>query len=290
MGIGAKKLRELINTPGCYAGVGVWDAITAKIAESEGIDVLFLLSSGISLSQLGTPDLGYLTQTEMADVTRRITNIVATPCIVDTDDGYGTPLNMKRNVQVLGDAGAAALYFEDLAFPKRGALFGGGGGLIPREMMLHKIKAAVEARGDRDLIIIARTDPYEGLDESIYRGNAYADAGADIIFVDGINTTADRRRICKEIHAPIMQAANYTEADGRALSLADFEDIGVKLLAYTIMGFLNSQNAFRNAMRKFRQSLDKRTEVPDMGPSFSLFLELEKMLGVDDDLRLSVNK
>ena len=239
---------------------------------------------------LGKPDLGYLTQTEMLDVARRITSTVNVPCIVDTDDGYGTPLNMKRNVHLFEEAGAAGLYFEDLAFPKRGALFGNGGGLIPRDMMLRKIKVATKAKGNAEFVIIARTDPYEGIEESISRGNAYAEAGADIIFVDGISNTADRRRVCKGIHAPVMQAASYSEDDGKVLTLADYDEIGVKLLVFTTLGFLSSQNAFRQAMRDFKESIEKRNKVPNMGPPFTLYLELEKMLGLDEDMNFDCGK
>ena len=165
----ATRLREILGRPGPMVSIGVWDAFSAIVAEQEGFEVLTLFGSMASWSMIGKPDSGNITQTEMLDAARRIRRAVDVPVIVDCDDGFGDPMNVRRTVRLVEQIGAAGMYIEDLARPRCSAL--GGGRLIPSNDMVQKIRAAVEARSNPEFFIMARTDDYEGVDEVVRRSN-----------------------------------------------------------------------------------------------------------------------
>ncbi len=204
----AAKLRQLLRRPGPVVSVGVWDAFSAIVAEQEGFEILTLFGSLTSWSMIGKPDSGSITQTELLDTARRIIGAVSTPLVVDCEDGFGDPLTVRRTVQLVEQVGAAGMYIEDLKRPLRCSALGGGQ-LLSSDEMVGKIRAAVEARGNPDLLIMARTDDYEGVDELIARSKKYAAAGADMILAIGLTSEDALTRVGKEADVPIatVQAA-----------------------------------------------------------------------------------
>ncbi len=172
----------------------VYDGFTAKIAEANGARAIYMTGHGTS-AQLGMPDVGLTSFAEMVSNLRYIVNAVDVPVIADSDTGYGNPINARRTVREYEEAGAAGLHMEDQVFPKKCGFFEHKE-VISKEEHVVKIKAALEARTDPDFVIIARTDALapNGWDDALDRCRAYADAGADLVFVDGIRTQEDLDR------------------------------------------------------------------------------------------------
>ncbi|HXZ86871.1 MAG TPA: isocitrate lyase/PEP mutase family protein, partial [Myxococcota bacterium] len=176
--------------------VGVWDALSARLAERAGFELLFLSGFALAGTQLAEPDFGLLTQTETLEAARRITAAVRAPLVVDGDTGHGGPLNAQRLVRELVRIGAAGVLLEDQVWPKRCGHMRGKDVIGVREMC-KKIEAAVKAKKDPDFIINARTDAIavEGIEGAVARARAYASAGADMIYPDAIRSEDDIRRI-----------------------------------------------------------------------------------------------
>jgi len=278
----AKKLRELINRPGCTDSVGVWDAFSARVAEQEGFEFLTVLGSMVSWSLLGKTDYGYITQTEMLDVARRIVQAVQVPIIVDVDDGFGDPMIVRRTVQLFEQVGVAGLIIEDLKRPLRCSALGGGS-MEPAEVMVQKVKAAVEARSDPNFVIFARTDNYEGIDEIISRVAAYAKAGADMGFVQGLSSVEDMERVGKASPIPLMAI----QVPGTMVPLVapdKLEAMGYKVhLYYPLFGY--AARALRNFVRELKQALENRTKVPSMEAGLGP-MEVEYIMGLAADSEL----
>jgi len=199
-----KKLRKLLQEKEYIATPGAANALHAKIVESAGYDFVYMTGYGTSLTLLGLPDVGLLTETEMAANARNIANAVNVPVIADADTGFGNAINVIRTVQDYEAAGVAGIHLEDQVSPKRcGHL--AGKMLIPLEEAAGKIRAAVEAKRDRDFVIIARTDAVAavggGFDEALKRGRAYAQAGADMLFCEFPDTDPEpARRFAAGVH------------------------------------------------------------------------------------------
>ena len=178
-------LAARFRTPPIIVAPGVYDALTAMIATDAGAEALYLSGAAIAYTRLGRPDIGLVSMTEVAEVITLVRDRVATPLIVDADTGYGNALNVQRTVRLFEQAGANAIQLEDQSFPKRcGHL--ADKGLIPAAEMAGKIKAAVDARRSQSTLIIARTDAIavEGFAAAIDRARLYAEAGADMLFVE----------------------------------------------------------------------------------------------------------
>ncbi|HEV7935299.1 MAG TPA: isocitrate lyase/PEP mutase family protein [Actinomadura sp.] len=200
------RLRELLDGDALTIAPGVFDGISASLAARMEFSAAYLTGAGVSASGFGLPDIGLLTQTEMAERARVITGVLGDiPLIADADTGYGAPLNVVRTVREYERAGVAALHLEDQAFPKR------CGHLPDKELIgtdeyLGKLKAALDARVDDNLVIIARTDARAplGLNAAIERANRYAQAGADLIFVEAPQSLAEIEQIAREVEAPLL--------------------------------------------------------------------------------------
>ncbi len=198
------QLRKMLEAREPLVMVGAYDAISAILIQRAGFKAIQCSGFGIAASLLGKPDVGLLSYGEMLDQTRKIVQAVDVPVMADGDTGFGTAVNVYRTVQEFEAISAAGVNLEDQVFPKRcGHLEGKE--IVPVEEMVGKIGAAKAARTDPDFIINARTDAIavSGLDEAIRRGNAYAEAGADLIFVEAPRTAEQIRRIVSEIKAPI---------------------------------------------------------------------------------------
>lgn len=179
------RLRALIARPQCTVAPGVADALAARLVAREGFEAAYMTGFGTSITRLGMPDIGLLTMSEMVDNAARIAEAAGVPVIADADTGYGNPMNVRRTIREYEKAGVAAVHLEDQSWPKRcGHL--AGKRVIPTAEMVAKIKAAVDARQDPDFMIITRTDAIavEGLERALERGQAYREAGADMLFIE----------------------------------------------------------------------------------------------------------
>ncbi len=264
----AGRLRELLNAPAMVAAPFVFDALQAKLAEQVGFQAVYMTGFGTAAAR-GYPDLGLLTMSEMVANVRSIARAVAVPVICDADTGYGNPINVWRTVREYEDAGAAALHIEDQVWPKKCG-FLAGKQVIPAGDMVAKVRAACDARQDRRLAIIARTDALavNGWDDVLLRARAYRRAGADLIFVDGIKTAADMKKYSEALgDLPLLY-------NGQLLPVAEIAKYGFKLMICTATLMAIYQRT-RDAMRELRA-----TGTVGGGADFSLLEEMVELLGV----------
>jgi 2,3-dimethylmalate lyase len=230
---GTKALNELLKRNGMLVAPGAYDSLSAKMICNAGFAAIYVTGFGATASLLARPDIGFLTLDEMTNLVRRMAQVVTVPIVVDAESGFGNAVNTMRTVQEYEAAGAAGLHIEDQRVPKRYRP-DGMPQVVSVEEHVEKIHAATEARSDESFCIIARTDAFgrHGLAEAIRRGNIYAEAGADLIFVHGAKDMADLQVVVKEINAPnIVNYSTLREGHVSPLpSFADLEKIGFKLL------------------------------------------------------------
>jgi 2-methylisocitrate lyase-like PEP mutase family enzyme len=206
------SLKTMLQRPEIVLASGVYDALTASLATDAGFRALYLSGASIAYTRLGRPDIGLVTMSEVAETLSLIRDRVATPLIVDADTGYGNALNVQRTVRLLERAGANAIQIEDQTFPKRcGHL--GDKGLVDTLEMVGKIKAATDARLSRETLVIARTDAVavEGLDAAVERAGRYADAGADMLFVEAPRDEAQLAAVTRRLGHRLPLMANMVE-------------------------------------------------------------------------------
>ena len=193
------KLRELLASGRLVVAPFCLNALHAKIAEAAGFEAVYMTGAGTA-AERGFPDVGLLTQTEMVQNARFIAKAVSVPVVCDADTGYGNAINVGRTVREYEDAGVAGIHIEDQVFPKKCGFFEGKQ-VIPRGEMVQKLRAALDARSDPDFVIIARCDAYAvtGWEDTVDRCRAYMDAGADMVFVDGIKTVDDIHTYARDL-------------------------------------------------------------------------------------------
>lgn len=203
-------LRRLLDDRQFFIAPGAYDCITARLVEASGFPVAYVTGSGVSLSILGAPDVGLVSYAEVRDRIAAIADATDIPLVADIDTGYGGPLNVMRTVKELEHAGVAAMQIEDQAWPKKCG-HEPGKRLVDVAEMKGRIAAALDARNNADVVIIARTDAVavEGFDAALARAHDYVDAGADVIFVEAPATRESMERIAREIRAPLL--ANMVE-------------------------------------------------------------------------------
>lgn len=213
---------------------GVYDALTASMVESAGFDACYLSGAAIAYTKLGRPDIGLVSMAEVADTLSHIRERVAIPIVVDADTGFGNALNVQRTVRVFERAGATALQLEDQTFPKRcGHL--SDKGVIPAAEMAGKIRAAVDARASDQTLIIARTDAVavEGFERAIERAHLYAQAGADMLFVEAPKTREELKRVVEACGTSIPLMANMVEGGMTPIVPAhELETIGFSFVIF----------------------------------------------------------
>ena len=192
-------LRNMLSSGQMVVAPFILNALHAKIAESVGFQAVYMTGSGTA-AERGFPDVGLLTMTEMVSNAKYIADAVDIPVICDADTGYGNPLNVQRTVREYQAAGVAGIHIEDQGFPKKCGFFEGKQ-VIPQEEMVHKVHAALDARTDPDFVIIARCDAYAvtGWQDTVQRCLAYVDAGADMVFVDGVKTVEDLNNYARDL-------------------------------------------------------------------------------------------
>ncbi len=224
--------RTLVEGPEILVLPGAHDGLTARVIEKCGFKALTAGGYSFSASLLGKPDIGLLTMTEMVHQYRNLVNAVDIPVFADADTGYGDVNNVMRTVREYEAAGVAGLFIEDQVFPKRCGHMAGKA-VIPLEEMVAKIKAAVAARQDPDLVIMARTDALavHGFDDAIRRGKAYAEAGADMIFVEAVTSEEQMRTVNREILKPTL--ANMIEGGKTPLKTPqELQDLGYAVVVH----------------------------------------------------------
>jgi 2-methylisocitrate lyase-like PEP mutase family enzyme len=195
-----KRLKELLKPGAGLLLPGAGNALAARIIESVGFPAVYMTGAGLANSYLGAPDMGLTTVTEMAAHISTIREAVDIPIVADGDTGFGNELNMQRTIRLYERSGASAIQIEDQVFPKKCGHFEGKE-VIPKDEAVRKIKAAVDAREDRNFLIIARTDAraVEGMDRALDRARAYQEAGADVLFVEAPQNAEEMRRICRDV-------------------------------------------------------------------------------------------
>jgi len=281
-------LRTLIEQPGIKAAPAVYDCLGAMVAEQAGFEFLFTSGFGLSAALLGKPDMGYLTASEMIGAACRIANSVSIPVIADMDTGYGNPLNVIRTVQEIADSKVAGIILEDQEWPKKCGHFEGKR-VIQVEEQVEKIKAAVYARGDSNLVIVGRTDAraIEGLAGAIARGEHYLEAGADVLFIEAPQSREELKEIARHF-AGVPLFANIIEGGKTPnLSVQELEEMNYKLAAFALSGLFSVTKALQDCFGKLKQ--DGSTENINKDLSFEQFkdviqidkhIELERKFGL----------
>ena len=230
----AARLKDAERTRGIVVAPGVYDALSASIAASAGFDTLYLSGAAIAYCRLGRPDIGLVSSTEVAETIALVRDRVDCALIVDADTGYGNALNVQRTVRLFERAGASAIQLEDQVFPKRcGHL--SGKAVIPAAEMVGKIRAAVDARASEATLIVGRTDAaaVEDLDRAIERGRLYAEAGADILFIEAPRTRDDLAKVAKQLGSTAPLLANMVEGGNTPLLTGDeLAGIGFRLVIF----------------------------------------------------------
>ncbi len=273
------RLRELLDGArrggGPVLAPGAYDALTARLVEQAGFDVVYMTGFGTTASLIGRPDVGLLTGTEMVDGARRLAAAVDVPVIADADTGYGNAINVVRTVQLYEQAGVAGLHLEDQVTPKKCGHMADKA-VIGTDEMVGKIRAAVAARRDPDLVLIARTDAaaVEGLDAAVARARAYADAGADLLFVEAPVTEDDIARVADELRGVAPLVFNWAEG-GRTppVPLARIAELGFSLVLYPIGTLLAATAGVRALLETLRADGTPTAALPGL-PTFDGFTDL----------------
>jgi len=233
---------------------GVYDAIGAKIVEKVGFEAMFQTGYGTSATLFGMPDYGFIGSTETVDNARRICHAVSTPVIVDADTGYGNALSVWKLVQELEEVGVSGIFLEDQRWPKRCGHMQGKE-VIQKDEYAEKLQAALDARSNKDFIIVARTDAraIEGLDKAIERGLYYKKIGADAIFIEAPKTIQEMKIIGKSINAPLV--ANMIEGGATPIiSKSKLHKMGFKIVLYPLSVLFSNTYSTLKLLQELKKS------------------------------------
>lgn len=269
----SKNLRRLMEQIPLVKAPGAYDALTAKIVQAQGFPAVYMTGYGTSASNFGFPDLGFLTMTEMVENASRMADAVDIPLIADADTGYGNPMNVVRAVREYEKAGVSAIHLEDQQWPKRCGHMAGKK-VIPPLDMAAKIRAAVDARRNPDFIIIARTDALavEGMDHAIERAELYAEAGADILFVEAPETREQMEEIPRRLAMKplLINLAPRTPN----LSDAELKEMGYALAIYPGICLAAALTACNEELQRLKETGKQR----DFTEWLQSFIELNNWL------------
>ncbi|WP_371373194.1 oxaloacetate decarboxylase [Sporomusa aerivorans] len=247
-------LRQLLAAGSIVVAPGAHDALTAKIIEKTGFPAVYMTGYGQAASHLGKPDVGLLTMSEMVARAANIAEAVNIPVIADADTGFGNAINVMRTVREYEKAGVAAIQLEDQVAPKKCGHMTGRQ-VVPQAEMVGKIKAAVDARRDEDLMIIARTDArtVHGIEEALARGKAYEEAGADILFIESPESLEEMKKITSDFKVPVL--ANMVEG-GRTplLTVTELAALGYDLVIFPTASTYTMARAMTSLMEKLRET------------------------------------
>lgn len=274
-----KKMRELLGQKGIIEAPGAYDAWSARLVEAAGYPVVYMTGYGVSASVLGKPDIGLITLPEMSTMARHMVESVEIPVIADADTGYGAALNVMRTVREYENAGVAAVQLEDQVLPKRCGHMEGKE-LITAEEMVAKIRAAVAARQDQDLVIIARTDARAvlGVEEAIRRARAYVQAGADVIFLEAPQSVEEMRRINEALNVPML--ANMVDKGKTPfLEAGELEELGYKIVIYPVVPLYAATRACLDVLRDLKvqgSTRNMQDRLVDF-PTFNAMIHLQEL-------------
>ena len=276
----ADKLRELLERPGCRTLPGVYDAMSAMLVERAGFEAAFMTGFGVSAARIGLPDTGLISYAEMVDQGRNMAAVTSIPIIGDGDTGFGNAINVKRTVQGFAQAGMACVMIEDQVAPKRCG-HTRGKEVVSRDEACRRIRAAVDAREEgADVLIMARTDARfdHGFEEALWRVRAFADLGADILFLEAPQSESEMQRFCAE--APGAKMANMVEGgDTPMLSPSRLEDLGFSIAAYPLTLLSSAIRGMMDALEALRVG-----EAPDGPLPFEALREIVGFPEYDSEL------
>lgn len=267
------RLKQKLAAGRFIVAPGVFDMISTMLAERVGFDAVYASGYWLTASYLGLPDAGIATYTEMLSRVAKVVEKSTAPVIADADTGFGGLLNVHHTVRGYERAGVTAIQIEDQEFPKKCG-HTPYRRVIPMEEMVAKVRVAVDARTDPNFLIIARTDARggHGFDEAVRRGQAYAAAGVDIVFVEALHSEDEMRRACQAIRAPMM--ANMSDGGKTPIRPArELQDFGYSLAIFPAMNALAASAAMERAMRNLKEN------GTSLSPDVSLF-------GFDDFCRM----
>lgn len=275
-----QRLSARLKQPGLISAPGVFEMISARIADTMGFDALYMTGYGVVASHLGLPDAGLASYTEMVGRVHQIASGTTTPVIADADTGYGGLLNVDFTVRGYEIAGAQAIQIEDQEYPKKCG-HTPGRRVVPVSDAARRIKVAVEARSSKDFLVIARTDARTalGLDEALRRGEAFLKAGADLLFIESPESEEEMAKIGKAFgNVPLI--ANMVEG-GRTplLDRADLERLGFKLAIFPAAGFLAAGAVLRSVYAEIRSKGSSKSWAGEMYPfdDFSRLMGFERV-------------
>lgn len=273
-----QSLSARLKQPGLISAPGVFEMISARIADGMGFDALYMTGYGVVASTLGLPDAGLASYTEMVGRVHQIASGTTTPLIADGDTGYGGLLNVDFTVRGYETAGAQAIQIEDQEYPKKCG-HTPGRRVVPIEDAARRIKVAVEARSSKDFLVIARTDARTalGLDEALRRGEAFLKAGADMLFIESPESEEELAKIGKTFgNVPLI--ANMVEG-GRTpiLDRAELERLGFKVAIFPTAGFLAAGAALRSVYGEIRSSGSSKAWAGELYP----FNDFSRLMGFE---------
>ncbi len=260
---------ELLVLPCCY------DALSAKMIEQAGFAATFMSGFAASASRIGAPDLGLMSYGEIADHARNINDAITIPMIGDGDTGFGNAMNVQRTVRGMARAGCAAVMIEDQVAPKRCG-HTPGKAVVDRSSAFDRIRAAVDAREDDDILILARTDARHdhGLGEALDRAREFHRLGADILFVEAPQSVAEMKTICDEV--PAIHMANMLEGGATPLlSQAELRDLGFSIAAYPLTLMSAAMKAVDSALTRLKNDDSAGDLILD-------FADLRRRIGFDE--------
>lgn len=271
------SLRERLRQPETLVAPGIFDMISAKVAQDVGFDALYMTGYGVVASKVGLPDAGLATYSDMVERVGTIAGGVNTPVICDGDTGYGGLLNVQHTVRGYERAGAAAIQIEDQEFPKKCG-HTPGRRVIAAEDMAAKIRVARETRDSDDFLIIARTDARTayGLDEALRRAEMYAKAGADLLFVESPESVEEMQTIASSFDLPLV--ANMVEGGSTPiLSAKELGELGFSLAIFPALGFLSAAATLRSAYHALAKTGDSRSFDGELYN----FMEFSRLMGFE---------
>jgi 2-methylisocitrate lyase-like PEP mutase family enzyme len=277
-------LAQRLQQPKALLAPGIYDALTALVAEQAGFEALYLSGASIAYTRLGRSDVGLTTATEVADSLARITERVSLPVIVDGDTGFGNALNTQRTVRAFERAGAAMIQLEDQTFPKRcGHL--DGKGVVPVAEMCGKLRAALDARHSKDTLILARTDAVavEGFDAAMERAEQYLACGVDALFIEAVRSPEQMKAACGRFAARIPMLANMVEGGKTPVhSAAALGELGYRIVIFPG----GTARAVSHLLRRYYASLHQHQTTAPFKDEMLDFDQLNALIGTPELLEL----
>jgi len=279
--------RELIENHEIIVAPGAYDAVSAQIIENAGFPIVYMTGLGNEASDLGSPDLGLTTSTELVRRAGNVARSVSVPVVCDADTGFGSALNVFRTITMFESAGVSGVHIEDQTFPKRcGVLHGKK--VIPAEEFARKVRAAVDTRKSEDFVIIARTDAKAslGIDEVIIRLNMYVENGADMAMLGDFYSLEEFERIVKEVKAPIVACAAVQDhfSIQPDISIDEWKKAGVKMVLYWHLPLFAAMRAVTKVVSMLKENVTVRQMSEELFTykDYEEVLKMPKWLNIDE--------